>query len=121
MRVNTYDQLKAAVKAGFDKHKAVMISYSAPDRSNSRDVSVSKWSVSSPFFQTDPEAAWYDYGSKVFMLGFKGSTHKERKDATLKETIKWATERYQIAEWAKNRSGCYVPKEVNDRCPILKR
>jgi hypothetical protein len=121
MIINTYDQLKAARDAGFATRRTVALSYSAPDRSNSRDVSVPKWSVFSPFFQTNPEAAWYDNGCKTFLLGLKGATHKERKEAALKEAMAWATQRYLISEWAKNRQGDYVDKEINDNFPLAKR
>jgi hypothetical protein len=117
--INTYEQLVAAVGSGFDKRKAVSISYPAPDRSNSRDVSVSKWSVFSPFFKTDPEAAWYDYGCKIFSLRFGGDTHHERKQAALKAAMERAVQ-YGVTEWAKNRRGDYVAKDINDNFPIRK-
>lgn len=116
--INTHDQLKAAVAAGLDKRKAVAISYHSPDRSNVRDISVMKWSVWSPFFQANPDAAWYDHGCKTFGLGLSG-THKERKDAALKAAMDWAA-KYGVIAWAKNRQGDYVAKEVNDKFPIPK-
>jgi len=72
-------------------------------------------------FQTNPEAAWYDRGCKTFSLTFKGASHKERKDAALKEAMAWVAERYLISEWAKNQQGDYVDKEINDNFPIEKR
>lgn len=119
--INTHDQLKAAVAAGWAMRMAISICYSAPDRSNRLDVSVSKWSVYSPFFQTEPVGPWYDYGRKTFALSVDGDTHKERKDAALKLAMRWATERWLINEWVKNRDGCYVPKDINDNFPIEKR
>lgn len=115
--INTYDQLKAAAAAGMDKRRLVMIAYHAPDRSNSRDVSTYQWSVSSPFFSADPNSHWSDYGSKVFLLLSNEIAHQEHKASALAKAMKWA-ERYNVKEWAKNRSGCYVPKEVNDNFPI---
>lgn len=115
--INTYDQLNAAVASGFDKRLAISIGYSAPDRSNSRDVSVAKWSVFSPFFKTNPSAAWYDYGCKTFSLSFNGAPHRERKGAALKAAMEWAA-RYGVTEWAKNRQGDYVAKDINDNFPI---
>jgi hypothetical protein len=119
--INTHDQLKAAVAAGWAKRVAISICYSAPDRSNSRDISVPKWSVFSPFFKTDPESAWYDYGYKTFLLPMVNKGHKERKDAALKEAMEWVAEHYQITDWAKNRRGDYVYREINDNFPIEKR
>lgn len=118
--INTYNQLKKAVASGFGKRQAVAVSYSAPDRSNSRDVSVPKWSVWSPFFQTDPNAPWYDYGHKTFSLGVNGDSHKQRKDTALSNATAWAAEQYGVTQWAKNRQGDYVPKEINDNFPIRK-
>lgn len=118
--INTYDQLKAAAEAGFDKGKLVGIGYHAPDAANSRDISVKKWSVFSPFFKTDPSASWYDNGRKTFSLGFE-ITHKQRKDAALALAKTWAEAAFGIVEWSKNRMGVYVPKEVNDKFPIPKR
>jgi|SRR6185503_2193332 len=115
--INTYEQLRAAVASGFDKRMAVSISYSSPDRSNSRDVSVAKWSVFSPFFKTDPDAAWYDYGCKTFSLRFGGETHHQRKTNALKVAMEWAA-RYGVIDWTKNRLGDYVAKDINDNFPI---
>lgn len=119
--INTYDQLKAAHAAGFATRLAISISYSAPDKSNSRDVSVANWSVYSPFFQTEPAAPWYDYGCKTFALEINDLPHRERKAAALKAAMAWATERWLITEWVKNRQGDYVAKEINDNFPIPKR
>lgn len=119
--INTHEQLKAAVAAGFDKRKAVAISYHSPDRSNSRDVSVMHWRIFSPFFNTNPDAPWCDNGCETFSLGFKNGTHKERKDATLSDATAWAAEQYGVTRWVKNRLGDYVAKEINDNFPIPKR
>jgi hypothetical protein len=121
--INTYDQLKTALDSGFDKRKAIAISYHAPDRSNSRDISVQQWSVWSPLFQTDPHAHWSDRGAKTFSLHSHGGngSHKDRKDAALQVAMKWAEERYGVIEWAKNRQGDYVAKKINDRFPVRKR
>lgn len=120
--INTYEQLRAAAASGFDKRGLIAISYHAPDRSNSRDVSVRKWSVFSPFFTTAPDAPWYDYGQKVFSLfGARNGaeTHAQQKAAALKAAQEWAAQ-YGVTEWARNRLGDYVPKEVNDRFPLRK-
>lgn len=118
--INTHEQLQAAAAAGFDKRSLVGIGYHAPDRSNSRDVSVMKWSVFSPFFKTAPDAPWYDYGCKTFSLFGHGNgeqVHAKRKAAALKAAQEWAAQ-YGVTEWAKNRQGDYVAKEVNDKFPL---
>lgn len=115
--INTWHQLKAAVAAGY--RMAISISYHHPDHSNSRDISTYKWSVWSPLFKTDADAAWYDNNAKVFLLT-GNEAHKIRKANALERAKKWAAEQYGVTEWAKNRLGDYVAKEINDNFPILK-
>lgn len=119
--INTYDQLKAAAADGFDKRGLVGVGYHHPDYSNSRDVSCQQWRVFSPFRTLHPTAHWTDNGAKVFLVFGDGATHKERKAAALAKALAWAEKNCGVKEWAKNRIGAYVPKEVNDKFPIPKR
>lgn len=119
--INTYGQLKAASEAGFDKRGLVAVGYYGRPSGRMGIGQVSKWQVSSPFFQTDPNAPWYDYGNKAFPLYGNGETPHQRKMNTLAKAQAWAESEYGIKEWVKNRMGDYVPKEVNDKFPIPKR
>lgn len=110
--INTYDQLKEAVRQGVIKEiEAIYISHYTPDR---RDVSPARWQVGSPFFETDPKAHWYDKGKKTFL-----SLNKYRE--SLSAAQKWASAKYGITEWARNARGEYVPRVVNKAIPLPKR
>lgn len=115
MIVNAYEQLRAAVDAGYPKEKTLIISYA---RNGGRSVLPAWWSVGSPFFKTNPDGAWYEYGRQTFSLGFAEQTHSTRKASALKKAQEWAATKYGVTEWAKNRMGDYIPKEVNDKWPI---
>lgn len=114
--INTHDQLKAAHAAGRDQRSCVAIGYAV---NGGRSVLPAWWKVWSPFFETNPDSAWYEYGGKTFTMG-TGETHKERKAAALKTAQEWAVQ-FGVIEWAKNRAGNYVPAEVQKRFPLPKR
>jgi hypothetical protein len=64
------------------------------------------WQVIRPGFKTDPEASWYDYGCKTFVVF--GKVDKQEK---LEEAIKWATLKYEINVWIKSPYGDWMDKE----------
>jgi hypothetical protein len=108
--VNTHDQLVAAVNAGtIQKDQAISVSYRA------RPGEVSKAVVGSPYFKTDEDAHWMDYGRKTFSAHFNGGWRK-----SIEVAKEWATETYGISEWARNRVGDWVPAIVNKKHPIPK-
>ena len=112
--INTYDQLKVAVSEGaVNKQQAVAVSYNPIQKIGF--TRCAEWEIFSPYFKTDPEAHWTDYGKKKFTV-----THRGEKKTVLAEAMQWASEKYGVQEWAKNRAGDYVPKEIEARFPIPK-
>lgn len=113
--INTYDQLKAGVESGIiEKDQAVCIIYS-----NGRNARLSvypRWEISSPFFKTNPESHWTDYGRQVFII-----TGGNTKKTVLAVAKLWAETRYNVTGWAKNRAGDFVPKTLNEKLPIPER
>jgi len=99
---NTYGVLK---KFATTKQQAVAVSYRGRDRGLPARIQV--WS---PLFKTDPDAAWYDNGSKTF-----GVYSKDRTE-TLAEALAWASEQYNISEWATCPADrlTKIPKSVRD-------
>lgn len=113
---NTHEQLKAAVQSGtIGKSKAVCVCYSARIEGRSGWGHIPGARVSSPFFETDPKAHWSQYGQKRFSnLGLNWR-------AQIEFAKSWASKKYGIKAWARNRSGDFVPAEVNEKHPIPKR
>lgn len=110
MIINTHDQLKEAVKLGFiQQEMAVAISYR---RGEPKMCTTNKSSIWSPYFKTDPDSAWYDYGNLAFI---------GKKTESLPKAIDWATNKYGIIEWKRNRMGDLVPEIVQAKVPIPKR
>jgi|ERR1051325_6282473 hypothetical protein len=68
--------------------------------------------VYSPFFKTDPSAAWYDYGSKTF-TGNRSESFPKAKA--------WASETYGITDWLPNAMRCHVPSIVQKTFPIRRQ
>ncbi len=110
--INTHDQLVAAVEAGIiPKRRAVTIGRAlAPGRG----VRYWGWDVYSPYFNTDPTAAWYQYGQKLFLSD-------PDQNAALDAAMTWAMKRYGVTAWKRNRMGDWVPIEVQKALPIPKR
>ena len=110
MIINTYDQLKAAVASGIlSKEKAVAVVYYPRPSGRMGIAQCDKSQVYSPFFKTDPNAAWYDYGHKTF-TGNRASSFEKAKA--------WASETYGITEWKPNANRSHVPAIVQKRFPI---
>lgn len=108
---NTHDQLLAAVVAKTIKSsQAVAVSYHGGGGRGQFSRAVA-WS---PCFKTDPKSHWSDHGAKSF-LHF-GVTWRE----CVEQAKAWAGEKYGIGEWARNRTGDWVPAEVNRLHPIPK-
>ncbi len=68
-----------------------------------------KTQVYSPFFKTDPNSSWYDYGNKTFS-GNRAESFQKAKA--------WASMTYGIVDWKPNRSRCHVPAIVQKHFPI---
>jgi hypothetical protein len=110
--INTYDQLKAAVSAGIlPKNQALAVTYHARPQGRMGIAMCNKSQVYSPFFKTDPNSAWYDYGHKTF-IGNRAESFPKAKE--------WASEQYGITDWLPNAMRCHVPAIVQKRFPIRK-
>lgn len=110
--INTYDQLRIAVKLGIiPEKKAVAVSYHPSPAGRAGWSQCNKSKVYSPFFKTDPGAHWQDYGSKSF-VGNRARSFEEAKA--------WASKEYGITEWKPNRMRDHVPAEVQKLLPIPK-
>jgi hypothetical protein len=114
--INTHDQLVAAVEAGtITKRQAIAVSYYAKPSGRMGYAECARAAVWSPFFAVDPQARWYEHGAKSF-LRMSGPW----KDA-VKQAKKWASDRFKISAWARNRVGEWVPTIVNENHPIPRR
>lgn len=110
--MNTYEQLRRAVAAGLiSKQQAVAISYAPRPEGRMGICHINKSVVWSPFFKTDPNAHWMDYGNKSFSGNRAGSFPKAKE---------WASKTYGIASWKPNRMRDHVPAQVQDAFPIPK-
>lgn len=87
-----------------DREKDVAVVFIA---AQPRFIRASGTRVFSPFFDTDPQAAWYDYKQKSFVGNMAES---------LPAAKAWAEEQYGITEWSlyPGERGMYVPKRVLD-------
>jgi len=108
--INTYDQLRAAVESKLISPKqAVAISYTPPTSHSTHGRTTH---IYSPFFATNPLAAWYDNDKKAFV---------GNKKESMPLAIAWATQEYKIIDWKRNRFGDMVPAQVQIMFPIPKR
>lgn len=114
--VNTHEQLVAAGGG-----VAITRSYT-----HGRTVYFYGWAiyrvVNGKQVATNPKAAWYDYGKKVFSAtGAGGDTPAERSRNALEAAKQWVAEQgWYDGEWARNQSRDYVPKDINKRFPLRK-
>lgn len=100
MRVfNDHDLLS---RFAANRKRAIAVDYIPPEGRLVRAHSSRVWS---PFFQTDPNSAWYDHGHKTFV---------GRRSESLPKALAWATEQYGIAEWATSPFGAKIPKDAMD-------
>jgi hypothetical protein len=107
--INTWDQLTAAVAAKIiPKKHALAISYQAPAR-HVVSAGVFIWS---PFFETDPKAAWYDHGRATF---------SDDRDVGTVQAREWAAARGYTGGWARNAFRDWVPTVVQENFPIKRR
>jgi len=87
-----------------------------------RDQSVYGWAIyrvdaKGKQIVTNPDAAWYEYGEKVFRG--KGASFHERQRDALEAAKKWVAEQgWYDGEWKRNRMRDYVPAGVDKRFPI---
>lgn len=99
--VNTYDLL---VKFGVGGRDVACGFTGAGDARSCRCAATQVWR---PKHNTDPRAAWYNYGRKTF-VGARAES--------LPQAIAWATERYGITEWVSDPTdkNTKIPREVLD-------
>lgn len=106
--MNTYEQLKKAVENRLINQKqAIAISY---HRHEPREVRSNGCQVWSPFFSTDKDAHFSNYGAKSFT---------GNKKESLPRATEWAVKTYGELNFVRNKLGDYVPKVVNDNFPII--
>lgn len=116
MMINTHDQLVAA-------GGGVAL---CPNHVGIRTTRIYGWHVyrvdaAGVKIVTDPKAAWYDYGRKVFYPPADLPFH-ERQRAALAEAQAWVKKQgWYAGEWSRNRMGDFVPADVQKRFPIQKR
>lgn len=111
--INTYDQLKAA---GGDR---IAIIYCGRGLGL---TDVPGWTVvrikDGRELVTDAKAAWYNRKHKTFSLW---SRVREGKPKALAEALAWVAEKYGKTDFARNREGDYVEREVNEKFPLPPR
>lgn len=111
--INTHDQLTAAVEAGvITKRQAIAVSYDARPEGRMGMAQGDKASVWSPYFDTDPQAAWYNYKKKTFV---------GNRSESVPKALEWAAAIAGVTQWSGNRQRCKVPAIVQKRFPIPAR
>ena len=114
--INTYDQMKQAHSLRLPPVSVIKKHHTG------RSTGVNGVAVWHLGHQTDPEAHWTDNGMKVFSLfNIEGNDHRSRLAAAFKCGMDWASEKYGVKEWEKNRMGDYVPAPLNSTFPLRKR
>jgi hypothetical protein len=109
--INTHDQLIAAVEGGtIEEAKAVAVSYHAKPAGRLGWGDASGALAWSPFMVLS-ESVWRHGGAKHFPAGRNWREAVEQAKA-------WASEKFGITDWARNRVGDFVPAEVNAKHPI---
>lgn len=105
--VNTWDQLQRARLDGvIHKKHALAITYRPSARHNAGSGVV----VWSPFFETDPDAAWYHHKRKWF---------GHDRAAGFEEARAWVAETYgYTGTWVGNAMRDQVPQVVQKKYPI---
>lgn len=106
--INTHDLLTRYVTDGklveqkVRKRRAIACVYL---RGVSREMSLDHTYVYSPYFETNPDAAWFDRKKKAF----RGSIKK-----SMPKALAWAKETYGIEKWATDPTdrSTRVPAEV---------
>lgn len=117
MIINTYDQMREAVRQGIiPEAQAVWLTYIPY---TARMSGGSKWYVRGLTFKTDPKAQgrhahWSDNGDKSFLV------YNKPWQEVLVEVKEWCYEKYGITKWSRNRMRDYVPSIVNQKLPIPK-
>jgi len=88
-----------------ERGTAVAVAYHPGE---SRRCECDKSIAFSPFFKTDPKAAWYDHGQKVFI---------GKRSESLPQALAWASETYGIREWTTCPTdvSAKIPKYILDR------
>ena len=113
--INTHDQLVRAREAGLSD-VGILTRHVQGPRDSWRDG----WKVYRPGYNIgDVSNRWdWDYGCRVFSRReWSGGWRKE--DAQALEAAKvWASKRYGITEWARNKSGDWVDARVNKQFPL---
>jgi hypothetical protein len=109
--INTYDQLRAA-------GGGTAISYHGYGNPGSPSRGWHVWRVANngSLLQTDPKAAWYDHGHKVFRIA--DSTRKE----AFEEAKRWVAKTFgEHGPWVRNAMRDYVPERIAKAYPLPRR
>lgn len=126
--VNTHMQLRAAVASGLITERqslALFPSHTGGAIPGPQDG----WLLVSPFFSTDPTAAWYNHGSLWFGFHRFSSTspllppraaRAAAKKAALQAAIAYCVTTYDLTDMVRNPLGDYLPAVVNVAFPIDK-
>ena len=132
---NTWDQMRAALRANLlaawielDTHLGTRSSFTTGWRvrqlSKMNQRHDSGLHVSSYEVNLDPDAPrhWSDlHVGKCFREDeFPGENWRERRKACLAYARQWASERFGVDAWKRNRSGDYVDACVNRQFPLRK-
>lgn len=119
MIINTYDQMREAVRQGIiPETQAVWLTYLPYV---ARMSGGSQWYVRAITFKTNPKvkgkyyAHWSDGGDMAFLV------YNESWQEVLVKAKEWCREKYGITEWSRNRMRDYVPSIVNKKLPIPKK
>ena len=82
------------------------VGYSPQD--TGRASRCAKWIVKGIGFDTDPKAAWYNYGYKTFSPDYP--LNKANKEAARDEALAWASKTFGPFEWERDPFGAYQIK-----------
>jgi hypothetical protein len=115
--VNTHEQLKFAGGG-----VAIVVTRGGARTDYVNGYGVYRLDAGGKVIPTRPGAPWYDYGKKVFLSSMLNGNFHERQRAALAKAQQWvAAQGWYDGEWARNRSGDYVPAEINKRFPLRVR
>jgi hypothetical protein len=117
--INTHNQLLAAHEANLPD-VAIYPRHWSCGRNTYRDG----WKVGRPGKNLGTETNPYDwdYGCKVFNeREFNGETWRDRRQQAFVAAVMWASGRYKVARFVRNRMGDYVDERVNKMFPLRKK
>jgi hypothetical protein len=90
---NTWNQVRPGVYVGWNAYE-------------SRGAGGAYWFVQHTEHQTDPKAPWYYHGRKTF------TPFGVSKEEAMELALAWASLRYGIKRWQRNRMGDFVDADA---------